>query len=149
MYINHFLGRFDDISYKTDYRTERMKMYRARKKTQITGCRGIRSLDDLKKFLESKEGQKVLKHTDSDIELSFEIVMEGGQCNVILYDKELLKKLAPGTINHVDGTFGSRPNLLGCSQLLTVMSRKFDKVMASLIFFHKKRKFFILKVRFF
>lgn len=122
------LTSFKDVAIKTDFKSERLKMWRARKKTQIRGCRGIRSMDDFVNYLKSDLGKSSLKHEDSDIELKFEIVKVGGKSNVILRDDSLLKKMNKGEKNHADGTFGCRPNLTGCSQLLTIMVRKYDKV---------------------
>lgn len=109
-------------------------MWRARKHLQVQRCNGVKSLKAFAEFLTSTEGKDALKHQRSDNDLQYElkhsvVTDKFGFCHVILRNEDLMKKLADTEICNVDGTFGSRANFKDCSQLLTIMVRKFEKVL--------------------
>lgn len=108
-------------------------MSEARRQTQGRGCTGVKSLADFAEFLEKTAGTKdsILGQDDLSGEspnLTYMVVVENGFTHIILKNDDLLKKLKEGNVSHLDGTFGSRPNLIGCAQLVTLMVRKYDRV---------------------
>lgn len=108
-------------------------MNRARRKLKKRRCNKIKSLKDFAAFLSSPEGQNAFEydHPDNDLQykLTHDVVTDSrGFPHVILKNEELLEKLKRGTVSNIDGTFGSRPKFADCSQLLTIMVRKGNKV---------------------
>lgn len=114
----------------TSYTLEKSKMIRARNKFQIQRSNSVKTLRDFVKFLASPAGKNSLKRSNLDgVELSHTTVTDkNGFPHVILRNDKLLEELVDGLVGHLDGTFGSRPNFADCSQLVTLLVKKFDKV---------------------
>lgn len=109
-------------------------MYRARKKSQVHACNGVKSLRDLAKFL--KNSANVLKYAytgptgqNMEINMTHAIVEVNENIHIILKNDKLLKDLVKGTTVHMDGTFACRPNFADCAQLLTVLVRRYNQVI--------------------
>lgn len=105
----------------------------ARQHTQVNGTKGVTTLEDFAQYLEKAGDSNNLVHKSTDpkkqdLKLDHAVVRENGRVHVILIATALLSLLCPGSISHLDATFGSRPLLKKCTQLLTLMVRAYNKV---------------------
>lgn len=125
--------RYSDIAVDTSYLAERNGMNHVRIKIQGKGYKGVKTLDDFASFLELKADiDDLFSHKLKDGSartLDSRIVKDkNGHMHIIIYNKQLLDELKGGKKCHIDATFGSRPKLTGCSQLLSILVRMFGKV---------------------
>lgn len=102
-------------------------------KIQGKGYKGVKSLDDFASFLELKADiddlfSHKLKDGSARTLDSRVVTDKNGKIHIIMYNKQLLHELKDGKKCHIDATFGSRPKLTGCSQLLSILVRMFGKV---------------------
>lgn len=106
-------------------------MQYARKKTRIKCRESFHSIEEFAEYLKKQKESPFVhkKEGKPEQKLDFAVVEdENGKSHIILVALALLNILRLGKINHLDATYGSRPKLVRCTQLLTLMIRVYNKV---------------------
>lgn len=120
--------RFRDVSGEITFKKYRKEMLKQRKLSLEKNWKEIKTIGDFSKFVDSDSGKNALLHNNLDVKLSHENFVENEKTHVIVKDDYFAKNLAEDKIFHVFSSYGIRPLVEDCKQVITWMVQREKRV---------------------